>query len=490
METINQSLYIGTPKRGIDLFCNVGINGRHKFRMHAESFVGPFIHDLHALIHGGHVRRMIVPGTSSMTNAILQNSMVRQENGDVRIDTGSSRIYQGAHYDHGSVPDPSEIPLWAHIYECSGIPELNRSWRITKIESSGRYTFVSGIPEEIDVSAWNQQDGRVTLRFFGNITTYHDYVQPFRNVTPTVGVGVKPVSIRDFQLERTIDDKLSLGANSISTLVTDQEKSVFNVSRAFTNNTGEDVVIMELGLHCPFDSNSFRIRTPNLFARDVLDAPTHLPNGKTLTLDYECLFELENFNQNTEEHGSNGGFLARFANALRMSAIQDRRIYPEAHLLVMGFGGGMSNTDTGQSVRRSSPGWEYGIRLGESSRYVSMTDQQLSPDATVETPYNSGGIRHGHGDGELVHHGMVIDDEVTYDDASNSVKFSLARVFENRGSIPITVKEVGLYGQASTSTGATSVPGLMARRALHPDDHFTIQAGEMKKVSYTIKMIA
>ena len=92
-----------------------------------------------------------------------------------------------------------------------------------------------------------------------------------------------------------------------------------------------------------------------------------------------------------------------------------------------------------------------------------MTDVELSPDATVETPYKQGGIPHGYGEGELVHHGMLIDDEVFFDDGSNAAYFTVSRIFENRGASPVTVKEVGLYGNGSANTSRELLPKLIAR---------------------------
>lgn len=493
MDTINHSLYIGTPKRGIDLFCNVAINGRHKFRMHSESFVGTFLQDIHGLMHGGKVKRLCAPGDQYLNAVWGRYGVQRQIDGTVRFDIANSSILGSTDYDLGDNPDPSEIPMWVHVYNCNDIPDLNSAWRITKFEGGQRYIFVEGVPEEFDLSLLGDYWGMLFLRSYFHVSTFDQYKQPFRDIVPTVGSSNTPVSIHDIKLGRSIDHVLSIGSRSVSPLVTDQEKSVFTISTPFTNDTGNDVTIHELGLMARGHTNSrFGMKTLwNLYARDVLDAPTYLPHGKTLSLDYECRFELENFNQDTDTYGSNGGFLERFANAVRMQSIATSRVHPEAHLMAMGFGGGRSNIDTNTTERRRNVGgWEFGIRLGESNKFVSMTDQQLSPDAASDSPYNQGGIRHGDGDGELIHHGMYIDDEVKFDGEANSGQFTIARVFENRGSIPITVKEIGLYGSASTSTSAVTIPGLMARRALQPDDQFTIGPGEMKKVSYTIKIVA
>lgn len=275
----------------------------------------------------------------------------------------------------------------------------------------------------------------------------------------------------------------------MSGVITDQEKSIFTISAPFTNASGGDLTIREMGLATYIDVSRYALKTiANLYARDILQSAINLPDTKTLTLDYECRFELENFNQDTDLNGTNGGFLSAFAKALRRQAVETTNSN-WARMLMCIMGGGTSMCSLVTNASRYDQGWKMGLRLGESNKFVSMTDTTLSPDATQDTPYALGGINHGTGDGQLVHHGMMIDDNVTIDEINNEAYFNISRVFENRGVTDINVKEIGLYAKNDDSSNRFQ-PTLVARKALAPADQFTIMAGQMRKVNYKIKMVA
>ncbi|MDR8389863.1 hypothetical protein NC796_01855 [Aliifodinibius sp. S!AR15-10] len=308
---------------------------------------------------------------------------------------------------------------------------------------------------------------------------------PLRNWEAVIGSGTRPVSAEDMSLASHLGG-LSKGAVTISPLITDQQSSKFNISRAFTNTGGADLSVNEIGIQTGRQDEF--TRTPyTLLARDVLEAPLALPATKTLTLDYEILTQIENFNQDTALHGSNGGFTEAFTSMLRSLAVSDNSdSYHTQYFLSLFPGGG------GGYMERSGnpiPGWKFGIRLGASSKFVSMTDTDLSPDATDQTPYDVGGIAHGTGDGLLVHHGMVADDAPVIDLEANQAWFNLHRIFENKGTVPITVKEIGIYGNSKSTYNYDFTPTLIARRALAPADQFTIQPGQAIQVTFTIKAV-
>lgn len=70
---------------------------------------------------------------------------------------------------------------------------------------------------------------------------------------------------------------------------------------------------------------------------------------------------------------------------------------------------------------------------------------------------------------------------------ANEVYFPIERIFENRGATPITVREIGLFGNKNNSLNIH--PHLLARKALAPVDQFTIGAGETAKVTFNCKAI-
>lgn len=482
MNTINQTLSIGTPKSGMDLFCNVGIDGEHLFRMHCESFVGNLLRDVHGMMHGGKTDRLISPGDDYVQDGKITS---------LHIVDGALEIYSQYYLEyifngmHGVNPN-GEKPVWIHIWGCSSVPQINGTWQVESTHGD-YYIRLKDAPIDFDSATYVADQAQVIAKHYHPITTTESYCPPFRVILPTIGQGNRPVSISDVGLHNPIDALLARGARSVSGVVTDQQKSVFTVSAPFTNNSGGDLVITEMGLMTHINVNRHEINTiATLYARDVLPAALNLPNGKTLTLDYECRFELENFNQDTDLNGSNGGFTAEFVGALRKQTVENTNTNWR-DLMCIG-GGGTSMTSLQRRASEVNKAWHLGLRMGQSNKYVSMTDTDLSPDATQETPYNLGGVTHGSGDGQLIHHGMIIDDQVTIDEVNNEAYFNLARVFENRGATDITVKEVGIYANRGDDYDEW-VPKLVARKALAPADQFTIMAGQMRKVNYKIKMV-
>ena len=114
-----------------------------------------------------------------------------------------------------------------------------------------------------------------------------------------------------------------------------------------------------------------------------------------------------------------------------------------------------------------------------------MTDTKLNLDDN-----NKNGYEHGSEDGELYHYGTDVA-PVEYDMNGNKAIYEVSRIFENRGSHPIDVREIGLFANVrALSTNDSPVPELIARTALHPDDQFTIAPGEFKQVVYEVEVIA
>lgn len=484
MDTINHTLSIGTPKSGMDLFCNIRMDGKHLMRLHSESFVGGFLRDVHGMMHGGRTERLISPLEQYVPDYTITS--VHIVDGAVEIYRSYLRnVFSGSHSGNPN----GEEPVWIHIWGCQSVPELNGTWEVESAHTNNDYVRLIGVPTTIDPTAYVADDATCISKTYKNIASTQRYCMPFRKVYPTVGAGTRPISISDVGLHNPIDALLSRGSVSVSGVVTDQEKSIFTISAPFTNATGGDITIREMGLVTYIDVSRYALKTiANLHARDTLQSAINLPDSKTLTLDYECRFELENFNQDTDLNGTNGGFLAEFAKALRRQAVETTHTGWARMLMCIG-GGGTSMSSLQADASTSDKGWQLGLRLGQSNKFVSMTDTDLSPDASPETSYNLGGITHGTEDGQLLYHGMMIDDQVSIDEINNEAYFNLSRVFENRGATDITVKEIGLYAKNDDSTNRF-LPKLIARKALAPTDQFTIMAGQMRKVNYKIKMVA
>ncbi|WP_440999893.1 hypothetical protein [Fodinibius sp. SL11] len=483
MDTISHTLSIGTPNQGMDLFCNVSIDGTHLFRMHCESFVGNFLRDIHGMMHGGRTKRLISPISQYIPDYSITS---------IRIHEGAVELYRYSLsniFNSGSQsPNPNGVePVWVHIWGCQSVPQLNGTWEVEGTHSNGNYVRLKDAPTTIDPTSYVADDATVIAKSYQSIGVTQRYCAPIRKLYPTLGTGNRPVSVSDVGLENVVDALLSRGAVSVSGVITDQEKSIFTISAPFTNASGQDISIQEMGLMTYLNTDrSAGCNIGNLYARDILQSAINLPDAKTLTLDYECKFELENFNQNTNLNGTNGGLLAEFANAVRTQAVNTTNS-SWARILMASLGGGTSMCSLEEVASDNDQGWKLGLRLGQSNKFVSMTDTALSPDANQDTPYNIGGITHGSGDGQLIHHGMYIDDNVTIDEANNEAYFNISRVFENRGTTDITIKEIGLYTKKDNTSNRFQSK-LVARKALAPADQFTIMAGQMRKVNYKMKL--
>ncbi|MDZ7658836.1 hypothetical protein [Fodinibius sp.] len=198
-----------------------------------------------------------------------------------------------------------------------------------------------------------------------------------------------------------------------------------------------------------------------------LMSPLTIPNGSTLTVDYELVVRLSPDTQDTETDGSNGGFLQSFMGSIRDIAIGDSN--------------GVDNSKANYFRMKDKPGIDrhIGIRLGDDNQFTSMTDAGLNIQDD-----NRNGYEHGEEDGQLWHYGNDVT-AVQYDKANNKATFEIYRIFENRGSTDLVVREKGLW--ATDKNGNSQ---MIARMALDSTDEFTIAAGEYKKVKFIVEVIA
>lgn len=72
-----------------------------------------------------------------------------------------------------------------------------------------------------------------------------------------VGIGTDAVTISDFKLQSPIahgnnPTQLSYGSTSVGALATVDTTRQFTVARTFTNNSGSDITVQEVGLYCWF----------------------------------------------------------------------------------------------------------------------------------------------------------------------------------------------------------------------------------------------
>jgi len=136
--------------------------------------------------------------------------------------------------------------------------------------------------------------------FFGTNPSYTIGVAPLCMNAPAgndthgiqVGSGSTPVSRDDYKLDTKISHgsgsgQLQYGAMTIGIPNGTPPNTVFSVSRTFTNGSGADVTINEIGLvilNCCYNPD-YQLGY-FLIARDVLSSPQTVGNGYSITVRY------------------------------------------------------------------------------------------------------------------------------------------------------------------------------------------------------------
>jgi hypothetical protein len=104
-----------------------------------------------------------------------------------------------------------------------------------------------------------------------------------------VGTSDTPVTRDDYKLGNQIahgnsTGQLTYGAVSIDAPVTYGTGYLIRVTRVFTNNSGADITVKEIGVYSYNNYNYFCI------IRDVLTTPVTIPNGYSWTVRYNFYF--------------------------------------------------------------------------------------------------------------------------------------------------------------------------------------------------------
>jgi len=100
-----------------------------------------------------------------------------------------------------------------------------------------------------------------------------------------IGSGDSPVNIDDYDLDTKISHgdeagKMHYNATTVESTAKINNGYIFRIIRTFTNNSGGDITVKEIGIIAKHRENKY------LIARDVLSSPVTVPNGATLTVRY------------------------------------------------------------------------------------------------------------------------------------------------------------------------------------------------------------
>ena len=103
-----------------------------------------------------------------------------------------------------------------------------------------------------------------------------------------VGTGNTAPTINDYNLESKISHgtgagQLQYGAVTFGEPTCDASSCHFTITRDFSNSSGAEIVVYEIGLICcAVDGGNDKA----LIIRDVISAGISIPNGQTLTINY------------------------------------------------------------------------------------------------------------------------------------------------------------------------------------------------------------
>lgn len=475
---VKQKLKVGSHEGGLDLMVNVYLDGEKVLRQKGNSFLQGLAYGLHAQMHGGSVERF--------WQGLWDNYISYQTNDRVTdVSSGNPIVVRDFYSYFDNVQDNDYAWVWGVQGSIGDV--ANGLHRVRRISNDQLELYALDNTTPRDGSGLSYGGGG-----FINIGGFRTDFARANNRNPSgmldswdliIGRDSTPVAIDDFGLY----DKIAQGSNTgemnhsttqISVQTTNKPSSRFVLSRSYTNNTGSSIDVNEIGIASriigSYNQND-EYRLISLLARDVLGSTVTVPDTSTLTVEYEVITNLVPDTQDTETDGTNGGFVDNFVNTLRAVAIESSSVdYENRKAFLTGAHPG--NNAEGRNYRYE--GYQRGIRVGTDQTFTSMTDGTL---LSV--------IQHGEADGELYHYGSLVEDDVVIDTINDTATITVSRIFENRGSTSVTIKEIGLYANRDLS-GDNYSAELIARTALQSTDWYTVNPGDYVKVTYEIEVQA
>lgn len=484
MGRMRHELNVGSHNGGLDLMVKMKLDGEVVQEFEGHSFLWTFAYGLHGMMHGGGANRLVGNLARDTSNPVGSLEGALEADGD-RIDAinNSTPIRISTDFSQfNAVEDGDYVWVWG-VRGNTAANGLHRARRINS-ENIDLYELDNVTPVAGN-GAWTG-GGYVCIVGFRDLGVdndgngYQQRWQPLGSWDLCVGTDNTPVSIRDFGLHNRTGpgtgfaNYFSEGIIDISIQTTNKPSSRFTLTKAFTNSSGGPIDVNEVGItrgvYDNFDNNVYE-RQWECIARDVLPSALTVPNGSTLTVEYEVVANLVPDTQDTETDGTNGGFIDDFISHLRQLSFIEFDGY-HANLFRCNSGPGRG---TLQLNRNNQPDYDTGIVVGTDQTFVSMTDETLVAR-----------IAHGEADGDLFHYGNLVEEDMIVDDANDRCIIEIKRIFENRGSTAVTIKEVGLNANRRRSSDDTVVSQMIARTALESADWYTVNPGEFVQVQYDI----
>ena len=302
-----------------------------------------------------------------------------------------------------------------------------------------------------------------------------------------VGASTTPSKIGDFTLFKPhFNSKMEVTAlPTVATPSISLDSSTIAISQAYTNQSDEVLSVGEFGLlstesHANisgasdgyvnrdgtiYEGSNNGIRYVSyLLSRDVVEPFNVQPSGS-----FTVIYEIETVAQGKE--GVVAGFNELLYRQLAQASRTVRNFFNSDH---------SANQDSnqffmqGRSLITGRRDYSFfGLQVGTSEDDVDIDDYGMrnALDQNTRIPSFSG-------DNALLHHGTYLDSFFEDDD---ECKATFSALFENRGTVNVTVKEIGL---TVASAQNTTHPVLLSRNILETIEHQVVEPGKILRVNY------
>jgi hypothetical protein len=237
----------------------------------------------------------------------------------------------------------------------------------------------------------------------------------------------------------------------------DPNTNSVEIVRTFVNadTNAADVTVREVGICNAVSTGLAATNNVNLYCRDVLDTALVIPFEGVLTVVYTITFTNGNANYTR--------FMNRFSYRNRLETFTFANVV---------------NTTGTPFTGSSSEAWGFLAIVADDNNGIVVGTSNTNP-TTTETWNLEAKVAHGEGSGQLFYYESTISSFET-DDATNSCRWYLNRVVQNRSGAPITVSEIGLF--MNTTIGTNTV--YMLDRKFPDEGAVTIADGQFATFSW------
>ena len=280
-----------------------------------------------------------------------------------------------------------------------------------------------------------------------------------------VGSGSTASDFDDTKLETVIDHGTGSGELEYGdqTETTNEADGVYDVdvSRTFTNNSGGNVTVNEIGIYGSTNATESTTTNMHMLLREVLDSGITIPDAGSMTVD-----------------------IAHEYNGASSSSIMSS----PAMMLAGRYGSsvnynGVPNTEGGtifpgnyRTTRVDAPADEpRGIVVGTSATPLDKDADNQPTLVSIIDP--------GTGSGELNWTTTTVDTPIT---DSEGGTFTMRKTFVNNSGGDITIAEVGLYGFVNNDDDDDTDTLMLARTVL--SETITLADGEGVELVYTFSV--